>query len=191
MSGARDQSRVYIALLASACALLLVLPFVTTFDDFLTAWAIRLGVAGPLQIVAPAEARMAVTLLNLVGVHAAAAGDQVVVQNGQGQMQPLLISWNCVGWQSLILFGLSLVAGLRGNYSLGARGQVVLIGLMGTVLVNLIRISAVCLLAATAGFVPAVLFHDYGGTLMIIGWLFAFWMMAHRWILFEPELIPQ
>ena len=51
------------------------------------------------------------------------------------------------------------------------------------VLVNLVRMTIVCLVAADFGFWPAVLVHDYGGTLIIVAWLFAFWAFVHRWIL--------
>jgi exosortase/archaeosortase family protein len=59
---------------------------------------------------------------------------------------------------------------------------VIVIGVMGTLLVNIVRVTLVCLIAAWWGYVPAVLFHDYGGTLMIIGWLFAFWIFSYQWI---------
>ncbi len=61
----------------------------------------------------------------------------------------------------------------------------VLIGILGTILVNLLRVTIVCLLAATVGRWPAVIFHDYAGTLMIIAWLFAFWSAAQRWFLVD------
>jgi len=129
-------------------------------------------------------------------VHAGVNGSELIVWNPSGQPQALFISWNCVGWQSLILLGISLVAGLRGRYSVAARIQVVLIGVLGTLCVNLLRMSAVALLAATAGRVPALLFHDYGGTLIVIAWLFCFWALAYRWILSagaradEPAIDP-
>jgi exosortase/archaeosortase family protein len=172
-------------LLASLSLILLALPFVTTYNDFLTSWAMRLGVAQPLQSVSPVEARMVVALLGVLGVHAAAAGSHLVVWVSTGQPTDLFISWNCIGWQSLVLLGLSLGVGLRGRYSLEARVQVVLLGLLGTVLVNLVRVALVCLLAAVAGRMPALIFHDYGGTLMTVGWLFAFWVLAQRWILVD------
>jgi exosortase/archaeosortase family protein len=174
-------------LLAACCLTLLALPFVTTYNDLLTAGAIRLGVAGPLQSVSPVEARMVVALLQLFGVHAAAAGSQLVVWGPGGQATNLFISWNCIGWQSLVLLGVSLAVGLRGGYSREARVQAVVIGLWGTVLVNLARVAFVCVLAATAGRMPAILFHDYGGTLLIVLWLFAFWFAAQRWILGPTE----
>ncbi len=179
----------YGTLLAITCTLLLLLPFVTTFDDFLTAAAIRLGLDGALQGLVPAEARMVVAMLSFAGVHASTYGSKIILQNG-GYSQTLFISWNCIGWQSLLLVGISLLSGLRGNHPIGARIQVVLIALLGTFLVNLLRICGVVLLAATAGYVPAVLFHDYGGVLMTVAWLFAFWALAYRLILPEPEMSP-
>jgi exosortase/archaeosortase family protein len=180
---ARDDRRAYPVLLAITGAILLALPFITTFNDFLTAGAIRLGIAGPIQAIGPLEARMVVGILTLFGMHAGVAGSQMVVWNLSGQAQNLFISWNCVGWQSLLLLGVSLVSGLRGHHSWLARIQVVLIGVLGTLCVNLVRITLVTLLAATAGRVPAIIFHDYGGTLLVIAWLFAFWALTYRWIL--------
>jgi exosortase/archaeosortase family protein len=98
-------------------------------------------------------------------------------------MHTLFISWNCIGWQSLVLVGVSFLSGLRGSQPLEARIQVVLIGIAGTMLLNLMRVAAVAAIAATIGVGPAVFFHDYVGTLLLIGFLFAFWMFVQRWIL--------
>jgi len=46
-----------------------------------------------------------------------------------------------------------------------------------------VRVSLVALIAATVGVAPAVFFHDYGGTLLFVAFLFAFWAFAQRWIL--------
>jgi exosortase/archaeosortase family protein len=178
------------ALIAMSCLMLLALPFVTTYDELLTAGAMQLGVAGPLQAVSPVEARFVVALLQLLGVHAAAAGSQLVVWSAGGQATNLFISWNCIGWQSLVLLGASFAVGLRGSFSAEARLQAFIVGLLGTVLVNVLRVALVCLLAAGAGRTPALIFHDYGGTLMTLAWLFAFWATAQRWIL-GPAGIPE
>jgi exosortase/archaeosortase family protein len=178
-----EREALNMTLIAVACALLMVLPLVTTFDDFLTAWALQLGANNPLQSIVPAEARMVVSMLSAVGIHAAASGSHLVVWDRAGAMHLLLISWNCIGWQSLILVGVSFVSGLRGHHPLEARIQVVIIGVAGTMLLNLLRVAAVAALAATWGQTPAILFHDYGGTVLVVGWLFAFWMFVQRWIL--------
>jgi exosortase/archaeosortase family protein len=172
-----------LTLLAVACGLLMLLPLVTTFDDLLTTWAMQLGANSPLQALVPVEARMVVGLLGLVGIHAAASGSYMVVWDGAGAMHSLFISWNCIGWQSLILLGVSLISGLRGRHPIEARVQVVVIGVAGTMLLNLVRVAAVAAIAAKVGVTPAILFHDYGGTVLVITYLFVFWLFAQRWIL--------
>lgn len=174
---------VNLTLIALSCALLVLLPLVTTFDELLTALALRLGADNPLQAIVPVESRMVVSLLGLAGVPAAASGSHLVVWDGGGSMHVLFISWNCIGWQSLVLFGVSLISGLRGGHSFESRAQVVCIGVAGTVLLNLVRVAAVAFIAATVGVAPAILFHDYGGTILFVGFLFAFWAFAQRWIL--------
>jgi exosortase/archaeosortase family protein len=182
----QDRDALNMTLLAMACALLMLLPLVTTFDDFLTSWALQLGVNNPLQAIVPVEARMVVSLLGLIGVRAAAAGSDIVVWDGVGSMHTLFISWNCIGWQSLLLLGMSFFSGLRGRQALASRLQVFVIGVCGTLLLNLARVAMVAALEATWGHVPALIFHDYGGTILVIGWLFVFWIGVQRWILVSP-----
>ena len=179
----RDRGNLNLTLLAMLCALLMLLPLVTTFDDFLTTWALQFGANNPLQAIVPVEARMVVGLLGLVGIHAAASGSHLVVWDSAGAMHTLFISWNCIGWQSLVLLGVSLISGLRGRHPLEARLQVIVIGVAGTMLLNLLRVAVVAGIAATVGVTPAVLFHDYGGTILVIGFLFGFWIFVQRWIL--------
>jgi exosortase/archaeosortase family protein len=179
----RDRDNVNLTLLALLCALLMLLPLVTTFDDLLTNWAMQLGANNPLQAIVPVEARMVVALLGLIGIHAAASGSHLVVWDGGGAMHTLYISWNCIGWQSLVLLGVSFLSGLRGHQALEARIQVIVIGVAGTLLLNLARVAAVAAIAATLGVTPAVLFHDYGGTILVISFLFLFWIFVQRWIL--------
>jgi len=179
----RDRDNLNLTLLAILCALLMLLPLVTTFDDFLTTWALQFGANNPLQAIVPVEARMVVGLLGLAGIHAAASGSHLVVWDGSGAMHTLFISWNCIGWQSLVLLGVSFMSGLRGHHPLEARAQVVVIGVAGTMLLNLLRVAVVAGIAATVGVTPAVLFHDYGGTILVVAFLFGFWIFAQRWIL--------
>jgi exosortase/archaeosortase family protein len=179
----QDRDNLNLTLLAVVCGLLMLLPLVTTFDELLTTWAMQLGANNPLQAIVPVESRMVVGLLGLAGVHAAASESHLVIWDGSGSMHTLFISWNCIGWQSLVLLGVSFLSGLRGRHPIEARIQVILIGVAGTMLLNLLRVAAVAGIAATIGVMPAVLFHDYGGTLLVILFLFSFWMFVQRWVL--------
>src|SRR5207248_10438057 len=154
----QERDALNMTLIALACALLMVLPLVTTFDDLLTAWAMQLGANNPLQSIVPTESRMVVSLLGVAGIHAAASGSHLVVWDGAGSIHTLFISWNCIGWQSLILFGVSLVTGLRGGHALAGRVQAARIGVAATLLLILMRVSAVAAIAATIGVAPAVFF---------------------------------
>lgn len=179
----RDRDNLNLSLLAILCALLMLLPLVTTFDDFLTTWALQFGANNPLQAIVPVEARMVVGLLGLAGIHAAASGSHLVVWDSAGAMHTLFISWNCIGWQSLVLLGVTFMSGLRGSHPVEARIQVIVIGVAGTMLLNLLRVAVVAGIAATVGVTPAVLFHDYGGTILVVAFLFGFWIFVQRWIL--------
>jgi len=75
--------------------------------------------------------------------------------------------------------------------TLATRIQVIALGVLGTVLINIARITVVCALAALAGYLPAILFHDYGGTLLLVGWLFTFWLIAYRWLVPDQGLALQ
>jgi hypothetical protein len=184
----RDRDNLNLTLLAILCALLMLLPLVTTFDDFLTTWALQFGANNPLQAIVPIEARMVVGLLSLAGIHAAASGSHLVVWDSAGAMHTLFISWNCIGWQSLVLLGVSFMSGLRGRHPIEARIQVIVIGIAGTMLLNLLRVAVVAGIAATVGVTPAVLFHVYGCTSLVDAFLFGFWIFVQRWILgLEPS----
>ncbi|MBI3286622.1 MAG: exosortase/archaeosortase family protein [Chloroflexi bacterium] len=177
-------------LLLAAAFLFLFMPFITTFNEFLTALVMRLG--GDLilrQWVAPVEARLIAVLLWPLGISASVSDQMLYLQAGSKTVS-LFISWNCVGWQAFILFALSLVTGLQGSYSRRSKWETVAFGFLGTFLLNLLRIAVVALVAFHFGQLPAVIFHDYAGTLLIILWLFALWHFSHRFILVpleEPE----
>src|SRR3989442_14201432 len=102
---------VFAMLLAVTAVLLVVLPFVSTFDDLLTVIGMRLGIAAPLQWIVPAEVRVTVVVLGLFGMHAAAAGDQLVVWNLSGAGPKMFLFLECVWWQSLFLLCLCRIVG--------------------------------------------------------------------------------
>jgi exosortase/archaeosortase family protein len=97
------------------------------------------------------------------------------------------ISWNCIGWQSLVLFFLTLFTGLQGSYKWGGRVQTIILGILGTFILNIFRITLVALIAFYLGRLPAIIFHDYFSTMMIILWLFFFWWFAYSFVLETKE----
>lgn len=177
----------YQMILLLAAGILLVLPFITTFNEFLTRAVMTLRLDWILKDwVVPTEVRFIALLLSPFGI-SAAVSDSALYLYKPGLAFPIsvYVSWNCVGWQSFILFGITLVSGLQGPYGRGRKLQVIVLGLLGTFWANLLRMASVALVAYFFGRLPAVIFHDYGGTLMILLWLCLFWYVLFSYFLEE------
>lgn len=178
-------SPVFKLLLIMGAILLMILPFVTTFNEFLTRIVETVGLDAILtDWVVPIEARMIAVLVGLVGIPAQVSPDSVYLDKG-GFFLPVYINWNCVGWQSFILYAITLATGIQGPFTRVSKFETVVLGFLGTFLINLFRITSVAVVAYHFGQLPAVIYHDYGGTLLILVWLFAYWYFSHGWVL-EP-----
>jgi exosortase/archaeosortase family protein len=177
-------------LLIMGAILLIILPFVTTFNEFLTRIVETIGLDHILaDWVVPFEARMIAVLLEMIGIPTQVSPSTIYLEKG-GLYLPVYISWNCVGWQSFILYAVTLVTGLQGSYTRTSKLEASVLGFLGTFLMNLFRIASVAVVAYHFGHVPAVIYHDYGGTIIILLWLFMFWWFSHRWLLEPLEELP-
>lgn len=132
---------------------------------------------------------MIAVILRLFGIQASVSQTSLYLVKGSSTL-PIYISWNCVGWQSFILFAITLLTGLQGPYTRRTKVETTLLGLLGTFWVNLLRIAAVCVVAFFWGQLPAVIFHDYGGTIIILLWLVFFWYFATTLVL-EGEWVEE
>ena len=180
----------YQLLLILTSVILLILPFVTTFNEFLTRVVMSLGLDAILEgWVVPTEVRMIAVMLRLFGIQASVSRSSLYLIKG-GSTLPIYISWNCVGWQSFILFAITLLTGLQGPHTQRSRVETIFLGLLGTFWINLLRIAAVCVVAFFWGQLPAVIFHDYGGTIVILVWLVFFWYFATTFVL-EGEWVEE
>ncbi|MGD8813536.1 MAG: exosortase/archaeosortase family protein [Anaerolineales bacterium] len=178
-------------LLVMTAILLIILPFITTFNEFLTRIVETTGLDALLtDWIVPFEVRMIAVLLGFLGIPSQVTASTIYISKG-GLFLPVFISWNCVGWQSFILYGLTLMTGLQGPYTRSSKLEASMVGLLGTFLMNLLRITSVALVAYFFGSVPAVIYHDYGGTILILAWLFFFWWFCHGWLLQPLEQLPE
>jgi exosortase/archaeosortase family protein len=177
--------------LIMAAILVMILPFVTTFNEFLTRIVETTGLDRLLtDWVVPVEARMLAVILRLVGIPSMVSTTSIYLDKG-GFYLPIYINWNCVGWQSFILYALTLVTGIQGPFTKASKFEAMLVGFLGTFLVNLLRIASVAVVAFWWGQLPAVIYHDYGGTVIILLWLFAYWWFSHGWLLEPMEQLPE
>ena len=162
---------------------LIVLPFTTSFNEALTKMVERLEIVSAIQAsVAPLTVRGIASILGFLGVPCVVSGSSVYLTDA---WMPLVIyvNWNCIGWQSVILLALTFVTGLQGDYTFRSKMLVVILGVEGTLIVNIVRIVVPTLLAYGFGRVPAIFFHDYLGALITLIWLSFFWYYAFNRIL--------
>lgn len=170
-------------LIATASIALLILPFFSTFGELLTNAAMAAGFDAWLgQWIAPIEGKLVHGALALVGIPSAYDGSLLYVGTGAGSLA-LYISWNCVGWQTLLFLGVSMATGLQGEYTLRSRLETVVLGVIGIAILNVFRITVVALVAYAFGQVPAVIVHDYGSVIATVAFLMAFWAFAYTVVL--------
>jgi len=78
--------------------------------------------------------------------------------------------------------------GLQGDrYTNTSKFKALIIGLLGTFLVNILRIVVVILVAYYMGQFTAAIVHEYGSLLVSIVWLFFFWWFVYSFVLEEKS----
>jgi len=165
---------------------LMVLPFVTTFNEFLTRIVEDTSLYKLIQgFIVPYEVTQVKTILSLVGIDTL-PGAVSFVKNGD--IQKVNITWNCIGWQSFVILLISLKSGFSDKFGALNKIEILLIGVLGTFLMNLVRISLVIIVLYFFGEFPAIIFHNYGSIIMTIGWLFFFWWFVYSYVLEEKNV---
>lgn len=159
----------------------MVLPFINSFNSFLTELLLRWHWYKVLQdIVVPYEARVVAGVLNFLNFSALPTPGGVWVSEGF-----IKIEWNCIGWQSAVLLIASYLSGFQGKFTNTSRFESILIGFLGTYLINFLRLVMVAFLSlvTTAGI--AVFFHDYLALVMVLIWFMFFWWFSYSFVLEE------
>lgn len=176
--------RVFIWIFAILVAALMVFPVFVSLNELLTAIVLNLkGYRFVLKFIVPLEVRWVSAILNFLGVNAYSAGEYVLIRQIGRQSALVELIWNCVGWQSLIMFIVTGIVGFSRDYSIISRIKAFVLGFLGTFLVNILRIVLVIL--AFSGVSPKIasVFHEYGALIINTGWLFFFWWFVSNFIL--------
>ena len=175
------EKRTFAIIFALLAIFLAVLPFLVTFNEALTHLVEKLGAYMWVQErIVPLEVKMVGVLVTPLGINYLAHQNGMTVNGTYAGM-----TWNCIGWQSLLLLIITLVVGLRGNYTLVSKIETVLIGLLGTFIVNLLRLTLIVILLAYSRPLFAVVYHDYLAAIITILWLFGFWWFSYSFVLEE------
>lgn len=166
--------------------LLAVLPFLLTFNQILTDLVEKFELYNWVQAqVVPIQSQLVGYLVRPLGVDYLPFRDGMLVNN-----IPMQMTWNCLGWQSLLLFGASLLMGLKGGrYKTSTKAQVIILGLFGIFWVNLLRIAFTVFLAAFAMPVFRIVFHDYLAAITTVVFLVGFWWFSYSFILESKRIL--
>lgn len=159
--------------------LLVILPFLTTFSEQLTGIIQKTPLYLFIQNhIVPVEVRIVALILSLLQIPVGIDTNSLTVAG-----QPLQVTWNCLGWQSVLFLLVSFFTGLQGAFKLSSKVEAAAIGLLGTFWINILRITFISILGGYFPSVFAVVFHDYFATLITAAWLFFFWYFAYTFVL--------
>lgn len=173
--------------LAALAIMLMVLPFVVSINDLLTRIVESRGWYRWVQeVVVPWEVRLIGVIVGGLGI------DFVAYQDGfSANGEYARLSWNCLGWQSLLLYLVTLPVGFKGaRYTWVSKVEAFLIGLLGTFFANLFRITSTVVLLVVSRPLYAIVFHDYLAAIVTIIWLVIFWWFAYTFVLEEKSGEP-
>ena len=171
-----------------AVVILVILPFWETFQDILTRLVMSVQLYRVLQnYIVPYEIKIVSTLLFLLGFHTRAGAAFIQWQTAQGLNQVIYIIWNCVGWQTFILFIITLATGLSGKHTFSSKIEAFFIGVLGTYILNILRITIVIIVYMLFGKLVGTIFHDYFSTLFSLFWLFFYWWLSYEYVLVEKQ----
>ena len=108
----RAQGKVFQRIIIVASITFVILPFITTFNEFLTKLVESFQLVALIQgSVAPFIVRIVAVLLRTLGVSVSISGSNLFLT---GAWMPLrvYINWNCIGWQSFVLLAFTFLTGL-------------------------------------------------------------------------------
>lgn len=178
------QKKVFRFVLAALAILLMILPFLVSFNDLLTKMVEKIGWYAWVQSkIVPWEVRLVGVLVKPLKIKFVAYPEGFTANNIYARL-----SWNCIGWQSLLLFLLTLPVGFRAaDYTFFSKIIALSIGLLGTFWVNLLRIVFTVVLLVVSRPLYALVFHDYLAAIITIIWLFVFWWFCYSFVLEEKS----
>jgi thaumarchaeosortase len=136
---------------------------------------------GPLQYVVPYLVQANVWLIGVFDLGVATARDNIMFLRGDHGSMVLQVFWPSAGVHSVIIY--SLVMGaflLKMNIARKRKSIYFTLGIIGTIIVNMIRIFSLSwyALKVTTNSAEWEEFHSVAGEIMFLPWLFAFLLIV-------------
>lgn len=165
-----------------------LLPFWTSFQDLLTRFIMTWGWYKSIQeIIVPYELKIIGTIMTLLGFPIRVSNSYIEWTRAPGVNEVVYLAWNCVGWQTVVLFLISIIIGLSGKHTVSSKFEALIFGILGTYLVNIARIMLVVVVYFFTGRPFGIVFHDYFSNLLTLAWLLLFWWFSYKFILEEKS----
>jgi exosortase/archaeosortase family protein len=181
--GDMKQKKIFSTIFIIFVFLLISLPFLVSFNEALTKLVEKIQVYTWLQNqVVPYEVGMVRVLLRPIGIDFVPYANGIMVGGTFLEM-----TWNCLGWQSLFLLGITLLVGLSssGSYTGWSKFETVLIGVLGTFLINLFRLCLIVVIWVYLRPVYFFVYHNYLAAGVTVVWLVFFWWFSYKFVLQE------
>lgn len=169
---------------------LMMFPFINSLNQLLVKVIEPLLFFKPVQsVLIPYEVKITRVILDIfsipmTGYSPGAIAISIISKNGS--IEPIVIAWNCLGWQSLLVVLASVAVGIRGKFTLMSKLELLAFAVLGTFIFNFVRLSVIFILFYHFGSGTAFLFHNFGSVIMTFTWLILLW-----WFAFSIVLVPK
>jgi thaumarchaeosortase len=136
---------------------------------------------GPLQYVVPYLVKFDVFLINSFHLGVASAHSNMMLLVGEHGPFALQVFWPSAGVHSIIIYSLVMMAFLlKMNIPRNRKAMYFVLGVIGTIGVNVIRIFSLSLfvLKVSTNVSDFESFHSVAGEIMFLPWLFVFLLVV-------------
>ena len=136
---------------------------------------------GPLQYFVPHLVQTNVWIINAFELGAATARDNLMFLQGDHGPFALQVFWPSAGVHSVVIYSLVMMAFLlKMNIKQNRKFMYFGLGILGTIIINLIRIFSLSVFALKVSTNPVEFeeYHSVAGEIMFLPWLFAFLLVV-------------
>jgi len=136
---------------------------------------------GPLQYFVPYLVQTNVWIINIFDLGIATARDNLMFLQGEHGPFALQVFWPSAGVHSVIIYSLVMMAFLlKMNIQRKRKALYFGLGIIGTIIINLIRIFSLSLFALKVSTNPVEFeeYHSVAGEIMFLPWLFTFLLVV-------------
>jgi len=128
-------------------------------------------------------AHLMASMLNFFTIRASANSNLVTLYTKEG-VHSLVINADCTGFKGMLAYGsLAILMILDVKTTYKRKMLCTVIGLIGTFLVNILRLFTIFLAVYFVRIEAGIAVHTYLGYTLFIAWVFVFWTIAFKYLL--------